>query len=79
MPPVRGTVPDTRAAGKRVVNPAQLMTTAEVAELLRVSRRTVDRMVFAGDLPVVTVSKSRRFRRDDVDELLTARRYDRTA
>jgi len=53
-----------------------LLTVAEVAALLRVSRRTVERMVSRGDLPFLALPLRRgglRFRRDEIEKFLTAR------
>ena len=48
----------------------QFYTVAEVAELTRVSRMTVYRMVHSGDLPAVRVGSSYRVPKSAVDELL---------
>lgn len=50
----------------------QFFTVAEVAELTRVSRMTVYRMVHSGDLPAVRVGNSYRVPKSAVDELLGA-------
>ncbi|MCF2706007.1 helix-turn-helix domain-containing protein [Arcanobacterium haemolyticum] len=50
----------------------QFYTVAEVAELTRVSRMTVYRMVHSGDLPAVRVGSSYRVPKSAVDELLGA-------
>ncbi len=49
----------------------KFLTVAEVAELARVSRMTVYRMVHSGELPAVRVGKSYRVPQAAVDELLT--------
>lgn len=49
----------------------QFFTVAEVAELTRVSRMTVYRMVHAGDLPAVRVGNSYRVPKSAVDNLLS--------
>lgn len=54
----------------------QFMTVAEVAELARVSRMTVYRMVHSGDLPAVRVGNSYRVPAEAVDELLSKTAYD---
>ncbi|WP_054952544.1 helix-turn-helix domain-containing protein [Flaviflexus massiliensis] len=54
----------------------QFMTVAEVAELARVSRMTVYRMVHSGELPAVRVGNSYRVPTDAVDELLSKTAYD---
>lgn len=43
----------------------QLLTLAEVAELWRVSKRTVERRVAAGEIPTVTIGGHRRIRATD--------------
>lgn len=55
-----------------VQQPPRFLTVAEVAELLRVSKMTVYRMVHAGDIPAVRVGRSFRVPQQVVDELLTA-------
>lgn len=47
-----------------------LLTVAEVASLLRVSTRTVQRLCAAGDLPAIRVRRSWRIRRADLEELV---------
>jgi excisionase family DNA binding protein len=45
-----------------------LLTIPEVAEQLRVSKRTVERLISAGRIPVVRVASQRRFvRRTDLE------------
>lgn len=52
--------------------PDELLTTAEVAELAKISKVTVTRAVKAGRLtPLRTPGGHFRFRRSDVDALLT--------
>ncbi|WP_182049503.1 helix-turn-helix domain-containing protein [Changpingibacter yushuensis] len=53
----------------------QFYTVAEVAELTRVSRMTVYRMVHSGDLPAVRVGNSYRVPKPAVDELLGSFEY----
>ncbi|USR79637.1 helix-turn-helix domain-containing protein [Arcanobacterium pinnipediorum] len=48
----------------------QFFTVAEVADMTRVSRMTVYRMVHAGDLPAVRVGNSYRVPKSAVDQLL---------
>ncbi len=50
-----------------------VMTTAEVAELLRCSTATVDRYVYAHKLMAVRVGRERRFRAADVFEFVSSR------
>lgn len=51
-----------------------LLTQADLAEYLNVSRWTVARMISRGDLPAVRVGDRRRFRREDVDAFLERNR-----
>ncbi len=50
-----------------------IMTTAEVAELLRCSVTTIERYVFAHQLVAVRIGRERRFRADDVVEFVASR------
>lgn len=50
----------------------QLLTVAEVADLLRVSNMTVYRLIKAGDLAALRVGKNYRIRRQDLDAYLSA-------
>jgi excisionase family DNA binding protein len=47
----------------------EILTTEEVAELLRVCKRTVERL----NLPYVKVGRLRRYRRQDIMEYLEAK------
>jgi excisionase family DNA binding protein len=47
-----------------------LLTTSEVAELLRVSPRTVDRWAIEGRLPRVQIARAVRYRADDIAALI---------
>lgn len=49
----------------------RFLTVAEVAEMARVSRMTVYRMVHAGDLPAIRVGKSFRVPEAAVEEMLS--------
>lgn len=49
---------------------ANLLTTRQVQELLKVDRTTIYRMVEGGQLPAVRVGKQWRFARTDLDQLL---------
>jgi excisionase family DNA binding protein len=54
---------------------ASLMSDEQVAELLGVSRGTVRRWRYDGDLPYVRLGRNLvRISRDDVDELVASRR-----
>lgn len=48
----------------------QLLTVAEVADLLRVSTMTVYRLIRSGELPAVRVGRNYRVRRRDLDSYL---------
>ena len=52
----------------------QLLTYADVAVRLNVSKRTVQRLKDAGSLPFVTVGGQVRFHPDDVDRYIASRR-----
>src|ERR1700722_11642928 len=63
-------------------SPVDLLTTAQVAERIGVSERTVQRRIHDGELAAVTVGGVRRVRPDDLDPLLKsskARRRQRPA
>jgi excisionase family DNA binding protein len=49
------------------------LTVNEVADLLRVSRMTVYRLIKEGQLKALRVGRSYRLREDDVDEYLSKR------
>lgn len=52
--------------------PDSLMTVAEVAEVLRVSRMTVYRLIKAGELAALRVGKNYRIRRQDLESYLAS-------
>jgi excisionase family DNA binding protein len=52
---------------------ARLLTVNEVADLLRVSRMTVYRLIKEGQMPALRVGRSYRLREDDVDDYLSSR------
>lgn len=54
---------------------ASFMTVAEVAEVMRVSKMTVYRLVHAGDLPAVRFGRSYRVPENAVQEYLRAAGY----
>ncbi|MHA7279418.1 helix-turn-helix domain-containing protein [Arthrobacter sp. MDT2-2] len=54
----------------------QFLTVAEVAELMRVSRMTVYRLVHAGDLPAVQFGRSYRVPESAVGEFLRRAQVD---
>lgn len=49
------------------------MTTEEVLHYLRVTPRTIYRLIKAGDIPATRVGHQWRFRRSDLDEWLQSR------
>ena len=51
------------------------LTVAEVAELMRVSKMTVYRLVHSGDLPAVRVGRSFRVHQQAVEEYLGSSVY----
>ncbi|MDO5722261.1 MAG: helix-turn-helix domain-containing protein [Actinomycetaceae bacterium] len=50
----------------------RFMTAAEVADLIRVSKMTVYRMIHAGELPAIRVGKSFRVPQQAVQQLIDA-------
>ena len=50
-----------------------MLTAAEVADLMRVSKMTVYRLIKAGELPAVRVGKSYRIFESDLDAYLESR------
>lgn len=52
------------------------LTVAEVAEMMRVSKMTVYRLVHAGDLPAVRVGRSFRVHEKSVSDYLSNSVYD---
>lgn len=55
---------------------AELLTIAEVAGRMRVSKMTVYRLVHGGELPAVRFGRSFRVHESAVDELIRAARYE---
>jgi excisionase family DNA binding protein len=53
-----------------MVQPSDLLTVKEVAEILRVSQPTVLRMIDDGELRAIRVRNQWRIRRSDLDEYL---------
>ena len=51
-------------------NPADLLTRTEVARYLRVSDRTVSRLIRTGQLPASRIGRAVRIRRSDLLEML---------
>jgi excisionase family DNA binding protein len=57
--------------------PDELLTTAEVAQMLRVSQKTIARWVNLGQLPAVKLPSGQfRIRRADIEKLLGDRSTD---
>jgi excisionase family DNA binding protein len=56
--------------GANLKSEPKLMTVAEVAEYLRISRASVYRLVRSRQLPVSSVGRQLRFRRDSIDRWL---------
>ena len=52
---------------------ARFLTVREVADVIRVSRMTVYRLIRKGDLPAVQVGRTYRVREADVDAYLGSR------
>ena len=53
-----------------MIQPSDLLTVKEVAEILRVSQPTVLRMIDDGELRAIRVRNQWRIRRSDLDEYL---------
>lgn len=51
-------------------NPADLLTRLEVAQYLRVSDRTVSRLIRAGQLPAARIGRAVRIRQSDLLDML---------
>jgi excisionase family DNA binding protein len=58
---------------KATGNLPSFLTTEEVLALLKVTPRTVYRLIRDGDLPAVRVGRQWRFRQSDLDSWLAAR------
>lgn len=50
-----------------------LLRVGDVAKILHVTTRTVDRLLAAGDLPVTEIGGSVRVRRDELERFVIAR------
>jgi excisionase family DNA binding protein len=61
---------------ERPFTEARLLTVNEVADLLRVSRMTVYRLIHEGDMAALRVGRSYRLREDDVNSYLSQRYTD---
>ena len=49
---------------------SEFFTIDELAGLLKINRRTVQRMMKRGDLPAYQIGRQKRIRRDDVEAFL---------
>ena len=58
---------------ERQFDPLEALTVKEVAELLHVSRPTVEKHIKTGELPSVTIGRCRRVRRMDLEDFLDRR------
>jgi len=56
--------------GARDLSEAKFLTVAEVADMMRVSKMTVYRLVHGGDLPAVRVGRSFRVREEDANDYI---------
>ena len=73
--------PAARTCDEGLITMAQedkgtFLTVAEVAEIMRVSKMTVYRLVHAGELPAVRVGRSFRVNEKAVSEYLEASAYE---
>lgn len=55
-------------------NSALLLTTEEVLAYLRVTPRTIYRLIHSGELPAMRIGRQWRFRRNDLDAWLERQR-----
>ena len=58
---------------KDLFSEVRLLTVNEVADLLRVSRMTVYRLIKTGEMPALRVGRSYRLREEDIHSYLTDR------
>jgi len=58
--------PEVMSNHSQTPKPTRLLTPKEAAEFLSVSIRTIQRLVVAGDLRAVRISKSMRFQMGDL-------------
>ena len=52
----------------------ELMTKAELMDYLRISKRTLDKLMKTGDLPYIKLARRVLFKREDVDAFLETKR-----
>jgi excisionase family DNA binding protein len=62
-----------RSVAQRSFREARFVTVNEVAQLMRVSKMTVYRLINQGDLPAVRIGRGYRLREDDVHRYLDSR------
>ena len=67
---VRRKVGATKAHSRNDISEVKLLTIAEVAAMMRVSKMTVYRLVHNGELPALRVGRSFRVTEDDVHEYI---------
>lgn len=64
--------------GGRLINGDEgrprMLTREDTADYLAVSKRTLDRLVQAGDIPAYRIGGHRRFRIEDIDSFISSRR-----
>ncbi len=53
---------------------APMLTRDETAAYLAVSKRTLDRLIQAGDIPAYRIGGHRRFRIEDIDSFVKSRK-----
>lgn len=77
----RNTISDASAESStaaRIPEPTRLLTATQVAARLTVSRRTLERLISAGDFPPpLKIGRSARFRPEDISTFLEKLRRDR--
>lgn len=62
-----------RSVAQRSFREARFVTVSEVAQLMRVSKMTVYRLIKQGDLPAFRVGRAYRMREEDVRRYLDSR------
>ena len=64
---------DARSVAQRPFREARFVTVNEVAQLMRVSKMTVYRLINQGNLPAVRIGRGYRIREEDVHRYLDSR------
>lgn len=64
---------DALSVAQRSFREARFVTVNEVAQLMRVSKMTVYRLINQGDLPAVRIGRGYRIREEDVHRYLDSR------